>query len=359
LEKGALVFAEIMRGRKVGYLLILPAVAGLFLFIMFPFGQMVISSFSDQRLISPYETEFVGFRNYERLLGMKLITMPANASAEDATAEAGVRYQTLRKIIRSDPEYQGYRRLGTIALFDQQYVFLAQDPVFIQSLWNTLLFVLAVVPLQVGLSLLMALLINADVKGKIIFRTVYFTPVVTSMVVVSLIWIFLLNKDYGLINTYLETLSFGLIEPIDWLGNPEYALIAIVVVSAWQGAGFQMLIFLAGLQSIPTMLYEAASLDGASKWNQFRYVTLPGLKNTITFVVISTSIAAFGLFTQVHVMTSGGPVNSTSTVMYHVVKKGFKEQDIAYGSAISVIYFLIILAISFAQKTYFERQENR
>lgn len=351
-----------MRGKYTGYLLVLPAVIGLLVFIMYPFAQMVSSSFTDQRLVSPYETEFVGLRNFERLLGVKLLTMGVENSNQDGVEirkTSGVDYQSLRKIIRGNPEYNGYRRLGSFNLLDQHYIFLARDPVFLKSLWNTILFLLAVVPLQCILALFMALLINADVKGKVIFRTMYFTPVVTSMVVVSLVWIFLLNKDYGLINTFLGTLSFGIIEPIDWLGNPDYALAAIVVVSAWQGAGFQMLIFLAGLQAIPASLYEAASLDGANKWHQFRYITLPGLRNTIMFVVISTSVAAFGLFTQVHVMTSGGPVNSTSTVMYHAVQKGFKEQDIAYGATISVIYFVIILVISFIQKAYFERQEKR
>jgi multiple sugar transport system permease protein len=121
----------------------------------------------------------------------------------------------------------------------------------------------------------------------------------------------------------------------------------------------QMLIFLAGLQGIPQDRYEAASIDGANEWQKFRYITLPGLKNTMTFVIIATTIAAFGLFVQVDVMTGGGPLDSTSTVMLHAINKGFKEQDTAYGSTITVIYFVIILSIAMLQKMYFAKKEAK
>jgi multiple sugar transport system permease protein len=214
-----------------------------------------------------------------------------------------------------------------------------------------------VIPLQCGIALALALLINRKIKGTTFFRTVYFAPVVTSMVVVAIVWTFLYHRDYGLINQYVRVLTFGLVDGINWLGDPYWAMKAIVIMSAWQGAGVQMLIFLAGLQGIPQDRYEAASIDGANEWQKFRYITIPGLKNTITFIVISTTIAAFGLFAQVDVMTGGGPLDSTSTVMLHAINKGFNEQDTAYGSTITVIYFIIILSIAFAQKLYFSKKE--
>ena len=160
--------------------------------------------------------------------------------------------------------------------------------------------------MQSGLALAMALLINKKFRGVNFFRTVYFLPVVTSMVVVSLLWLFMYRKD-GLINEMLSTLSFGLIHGADWLNDPATAMPAIIALSIWQAAGFHMIIWLAGLQSISGELYEAAQLDGASRWHQFRYVTWPGLKHTRSLVLVTITIQALGLFDQVSVMTQGGP----------------------------------------------------
>ncbi|RME63118.1 MAG: sugar ABC transporter permease, partial [Alphaproteobacteria bacterium] len=179
-----------------------------------------------------------------------------------------------------------------------------------------------------------------------------------SMVVVSVVWAFLYDTELGLINRFLSAASFGAIGPIDWLGNASTAMPAIVLMSAWQGAGFQMLIFLAGLQNIPEELYEAARVDGANAFQRFRHITLPGLRNTMVFVVIATTVAAFGLFAQVDVMTQGGPGDATSTVIFHAVRKGVREQDIAYGATISVIYFLVIAVIAISQKRIFERGDR-
>jgi multiple sugar transport system permease protein len=137
---------------------------------------------------------------------------------------------------------------------------------------------------------------------------------------------------------------------VDWLGNPNVAMWAIIIMSVWQGAGFQMILFLAGLQGIPEQLYEAASIDGASTWAKFRFITIPSLRNTSIFIFITITIAAFQLFTQVFVMTNGGPDDATSTVAFHMIRTGFREQDLAYASTISVVFFLIILAINFVQR---------
>jgi len=151
-------------------------------------------------------------------------------------------------------------------------------------------------------------------------------------------------------NQFLRTLSFGQLGPVDWPGDPSIAMWAIIIMSVWQGVGFQMVLFLAGLQGIPQGLYEAADIDGANTWEKFRFVTLPGLRNTTVFIIITITIAAFQLFTQVFVMTNGGPNAATTTITFHMVQKGFREQDIAYASTIAVIFFLIILGISMIQR---------
>lgn len=205
--------------------------------------------------------------------------------------------------------------------------------------------------MQSGLGLALALLLNQGLPGTKFFCTLYFSPVATSMVVVSIVWSFMYEERRGLMNQFLQALSFGTAGPIDWLGDPRFAMLSIIVMSVWQGVGLQMVIFLAGLQAIPHELYEAANIDGANHWHKFRFVTLPGLYNTTVFIITIT-IAAFSLFAQVDVMTSGGPDNATTTVMFHAVRTGFREQDIAAGAAITVIYFLLILTIALVQRQF-------
>jgi multiple sugar transport system permease protein len=227
---------------------------------------------------------------------------------------------------------------------------LAHDPTFLHSILNNIFFALVVVPLQSGLGLLLALLVNQKLKGRNFFRTIYFSPVVTSMVVISIVWTFLYDKDVGLMNQVLKTFSFGALGPVNWLGNPSTAMWAIIIMSVWQGVGLQMILFLAGLQEIPEQLYEAARIDGANGWQRFVNVTIPGLRNVSVFVFIAITIAAFQLFTQVWVMTQGGPNGATTTTVFNIVQRGFVEQNIGYASAISVIFFLFILAIALVQR---------
>jgi multiple sugar transport system permease protein len=154
-----------------------------------------------------------------------------------------------------------------------------------------------------------------------------------------------------LINQFISSATFGLIEPINWLGDKATALYAIIIMAVWQGAGFQMVIFLAGLQGIPEVLYEAAGIDGANTLQKFRYVTWPGLRNTTVFVVITTTIFAFRLFTQVDVMTQGGPLDdATSTVVFHAVQEGFRGQRLGYGATVSVVFFIIVLVVALVQR---------
>jgi multiple sugar transport system permease protein len=178
----------------------------------------------------------------------------------------------------------------------------------------------------------------------------FFAPVVTSMVVVSIVWRFLYDYNNGMINVFLHNITFGAFQPLNWLGDASIAMLAIIIMSVWQGAGMQMMLFLAGLQGIPDSLYEAASIDGANAWQKFWNVTLPGLRNTTIFIIVTITIAAFGLFDQVFVMTNGGPSDATTTVAFMMVRVGWREQNIAYASAIAVTFFLIILAINLIQR---------
>jgi multiple sugar transport system permease protein len=233
---------------------------------------------------------------------------------------------------------------------------LFNDPLFWKSLRNTLYFAVVVVPVQSAFALLLALLVNGQGRGKNFFRTVYFVPVVTSIVVVSILWRFMYAPD-GLVNNLLQAVSFNVIQGTDWLSNPSTAMPAIIFMSIWQAVGFHMVIWLSGLQTIPGEQYEAAALDGASAWQKFRYVTWPGLKDTRTFILVTITIAAFSLFAQVNVMTNGGPLDATSTVVFQAVRTGFTQQQTGYASAISLVFFALVLTVSLVQR-YLTRDKD-
>jgi len=328
----------------------------LLLFLIGPFVAGIGFSFTNQRLISPNPTEFVGLRNYSRMLS--LAVLPLEPLVDEATGEyqrkdGELVYPRSRTFTRDEenyPQYAGLREWFNLDLSNTRYVILAGDPVFYRSLLNNLFFALVVIPVQTGIGLGLALTVNQKLQGRNFFRTLYFAPVVTSMVVVSFVWRFLYDFNNGLINEMLAAISFGNFEPVNWLGETNTAMWAIIVMSVWQGAGMQMMLYLAGLQSIPGSLYEAAGIDGANGWQQFWNVTFPGLRNVNIFILITITIAAFQLFIQPWVMTNGGPDNATSTVAFHMVRNGYREQDIAYGSTIAVAFFIFILAINLIQR---------
>lgn len=281
--------SALRREARQAWLMSSPALILLLLFMGIPILLTFLLSFTNARLISPRPPSFVGLNNFIRAF--------------------------------------------------------TGDSSFIRSLTNTALFALVVVPCQSAL----AILVNAKVKGVTAFRTMIFMPVVTSMVVVSILWSFFYEDD-GLFNSALNTITGGAWTAVAWLNNPGTAMPAIIVLSIWQAVGLHMIIWLSGLQGIDPALYEAADLDGAGGWQRFRYVTWPGLRSTMVFILVTITIAALGLFVQVDVMTSGGPQDATSTLVYHAVRKGYREQDMGYGSAISLIFFLAVLAISLIQR---------
>lgn len=289
--------AQRRRGRSrsslAGWLFSAPGLLLLAVFTVTPFLLAAYLSFTNERLISPLPTRWVGGDNYAATL---------------------------------------------------------TDPTFWTALFNNVVFVVIVVPIQTAFALWLAVLVNSRIRGRIVFRSIYFLPVVTVMAAAAVIWTLLFNPN-GLINAVMETVTFGAFAP-DWLNSTTWALPAIMIVSIWQGVGFQMIILLAALQDVPGELYEAAALDGAGAWQQFRNVTLPGIRNGLIFVVTVTTILAFRLFDQVWIMpqTPGGPLNATRTMMLEMVETGYGQQQVGRGSAIAVIFFLIVLLITLVQR---------
>lgn len=242
------------------------------------------------------------------------------------------------------------RRVPTMFLGLTNYIGILSDQRFWTATYNTARFAIFVVPVQSGLALLLAVLVNGSFPGRNIFRGVFFLPTVLSMSVVCVVWAGILRAPAGVMNSLVQTLSFGVFGPQDWLGDASLAMPTIIVLSMWQGVGFQMVIYLAGLQSISPQLYEAARIDGASTWQRFLHITMPSLRNTHVFVMLTTTVLAFKLFGQVDVLTQGGPLGSTNTLVRYIYVAGFREQRVGYASAAAVVFFLLVLGIALTQR---------
>lgn len=227
------------------------------------------------------------------------------------------------------------------------YVRMVDDPVFHNSIVNTIGYAAAMVLVSVPISLGVALLLDTNVRGTGFYSAAIFLPVVTSWVVVSLIWVWIYNPDYGVLNAALSALG---LPTFDWLHSTSTSLLSITIMSIWKTVGFNMVIFLAGLRNIPDSYYEAARMDGANAYQRFRYVTLPLLKPTTFFVVLVTLIMSFRLFTQVFVMTDGGPVNSSYSLVFYFYERGFQQFEMGYASAIAVVLFVFVFLFSVLQE---------
>ncbi|MGX7329364.1 carbohydrate ABC transporter permease [Enterococcus bulliens] len=274
----------------IGYSFLAPALILLGTFLIIPVGMVIYYSFTDYYLLTPDQRQFIGFENFKRLFS---------------------------------------------------------DPIFIKSIWNTSKFVICIIPLQLGAALGMALIINKKRKGNLFFKIAFFAPVVMSLVVISILWLYLLNPNEGLINMLFNRIG---ISSQPFLTSPKQAMYTIVFVSAWQGAGYQMLLLLGGMQNIPQDVYEAAEIDGFSKFQQFRYITMPLLKPTAIFVLLTTLISAFKLLVQPMFMTQGGPMNSTMTMVYYIYQTGFTDRMVGYSSSIALIFTTMIGLITIAQR---------
>lgn len=268
--------------------LLLPSLLGMFTFLMLPIASSFVLSFSSWDLIG--DIEWVGLANCAKALG---------------------------------------------------------DPAVLGALRNTLAFILGYLPAVVVLALGLALLLNRKLRGRTFFRAVYFVPVVTSWVAVSLIWKWLLNPQYGLVNFALGLIG---IDGPGWLFDPNWAMAGIVITTVWKDIGFVTVIYLAGLQDIPEHLYEAASLDGATPWQRFWQITFPMLMPTTFFVTTISLISSFQVFDQVYVMTGGGPAGATSVMVELIYKNAFSYFQMGYASTISWILFAIIFAVTVAQQ---------
>ena len=259
----------------------------------------------------------------------------------------------------------------------RNYLRIFIDPKFYQSLGNTFWYVLGVVPVTIVLALFLAELLNRRIRGRGIFRTIYYLPMVTSIVAVSVVWKWLFNPDRGLVNALLGV--FG-IHGLKWLNDsrgvfdvllapvgihvsgffagPSFALAALIVVAVWHSLGYCIIIVLAGLQNVPRPYYEAARIDGAGGWKLFRHVTLPMISPTIFFLLVTQSIVAFNTFTPVYMMTqpAGGPLGSTSLVVYYLYEQSFRLWNLGYANAIAFALFVMIFVLTQFQKRFLEQR---
>ncbi|WP_373316921.1 carbohydrate ABC transporter permease [Streptomyces sulfonofaciens] len=285
-----------------GLLMSAPALAGLIAFVGVPFGYAVVLSLYNVRLGSPLPPSFFGLEQYRRLF--------------------------------TDPDLSGP---------------------FLRALLNNLVFAAVVVPVQTALALGLAVLLNRTLKAIGFFRSLFFMPVVFPMALVAVVWrLILARSDQGMLNSVLHHLSLGHWGAHDWLGSAATAMVSVIALSIWQGVGFQMVILLAGLQQIPAELHEAAQLDRAGRWQRFCHVTLPGIRGTLVFVALLTSVLSFRVFDQVYILIRGGGLNedATHTVMYEAVTTAFDRNDIGQAAAVTVVFFLIVVVLTLLQRRF-------
>jgi multiple sugar transport system permease protein len=239
--------------------------------------------------------------------------------------------------IMTKPEWVGLKNYITM---------FREDELFRKSLINTFYFTLGVVPLGTVLSLLAAVVMNQKLRGQTFFRTVYFLPTVCSGIAIALLWAWLYNTQFGLINSMLRTIG---LPKVSWLGDKRIAMPSVIIMTIWRGLGYSMILFLAGLQGIPQEYYEAATIDGASRWQLFRRITLPLLSPTTFFVIILSMIGSFQVFEATYIMTQGGPYYATYTMVLLIFNQGFLWFRMGYASALAYILFAIILAVTLVQ----------
>lgn len=233
----------------------------------------------------------------------------------------------------------------------KNYISMFKDDTFKKALLNTTIYSCGVVPIQLVIALILLLVVNSSIKFKTFFRTAYYIPTVTSTVAVSVMFLFLFKTD-GLVNRFFSILGK---EPISFFGNPKYALPTIMNMAIWSSIGLYMVIFLSGLQDIPDNLYEAASIDGANKFQNFRYITLPLLKPTFFFNIVVSLIGCFKVFDQAYVVSNGngGPLDSTMTIVLYIYRTGFRDFEMGYACAIAFVLFAIIFILTIIQRKLF------
>jgi multiple sugar transport system permease protein len=283
---------------RAGYLFILPSFLHLLIFLLIPVGFSFFLSFRDWDQPKFQDAPYIGLKNYDFLMG---------------------------------------------------------DRRFWHAMGNSATFTALSVPLGMAFSLLIAVVLNQKLKGVNLFRTLFFMPVISSWVAVSIIWVTLLDPNVGIVNYLLKLVG---LPAVNWLGDPRSAMFSLVIISIWKSAGFNMVIWLAGLQGIPQELYDAAAIDGASRWQGFWKITLPLLAPTSFFLAITGVIGSFQVFAPVYVITKGGPLESTDVAVYHIYRRAFQEFDFGYASAQAWVLFGVIFIATLIQVLYMRRRSR-
>lgn len=283
----------INRKKILPYLLVSPYVVHFILFVAFPVGFSIVLTFHNWNIISPME--YTGLNNYVRLVN---------------------------------------------------------DKTFLKSMGNTLIFLLIHIPLQIVFALFLAEILNQNIKLRGVFRGAFFLPVIVSGVVVTILWQQLYGYDTGLLNRILIAIGLG---KIGWLTDPDIAMVSIAVMATWKNVGLYIVLFLVGLQTVPTQYYEAADLEGATHTQKFFQITLPMINPTIFMVVILSTIGGFSLFIEPYIMTGGGPLNSTVSAVLYIYKQGFFYYHMGYAATLGLFFALIILAVIVIQKKFIEK----
>jgi multiple sugar transport system permease protein len=235
------------------------------------------------------------------------------------------------------------------------YARMLRDEKFGQSIVNTLYYTAAYVPISMALGLLIALLLDTQIRARGIFRTLIYLPVVTPLVIAAIVWKWVYNGDYGLLNYYL--MQLGLIDqPLLWLSDKNLAMPAVIITSVWKNVGFAMVVYLAGLQAIPQDYYDAAKIDGAGALHRLKDVTIPLLSTTTLFLAVVSVLGSFQVFTQIFVMTNGGPLRRTTTIVYHIYQTAFKNYDMGYAAALAFGMFAMMLGFTLVQLRFQQRE---
>jgi ABC-type sugar transport system permease subunit len=234
------------------------------------------------------------------------------------------------------------------------YVHLLQDRIFLRSLTNTVFFLVIHIPLQILVALTLAVLLSEQRWMKGFFRSVFFLPVVISGVVITILWQQLLGLETGIFNQIL--VSVGL-PRVEWLSNPDIAMFSVALMATWKNVGLYVILFLTGIQQVPVSLYEAATLEGAGRWQQFRFITLPAIRPTLFMVSVLSTIGGFSLFIEPYVMTDGGPLNSTMSTVLYMYQQAFGYYHMGYAATLGLVFAVLVMVVVGLQKSIFEKDE--
>lgn len=350
---------NLTRSTGAGWSFLVPFLVVYVIFLIYPVIQAVIMGFFDWDFLDISDRTFIGLKNYGRmfwgsemtwdaqhlwawrLVGLAVIPFLWRAAGRRSLTRGSAIGLTIMLVLLFGVTMGVHPGEGG-RWYDSQ---------FWSSFGNTLLFVIMSTPLIVGLGLALAVALNRPGRLVAILRTMFFAPYVLSVAVLTLIWAFLLSPSLGLVGSFWEFIG---LEPVNWLNSSTWAMPAIVVTTLWWTVGFNLVLFLAGLQDIDRSQYEAAELDGAGTWAQFRYITIPGLRRTTLLVVTLQIIASFQIFGQVFIMTRGGPNGATRVSIQHIFESGFRDFELGYASAMSLFLFVVMVSISFLQFKFFE-----